>query len=95
MRMLRVILLHIENIDLYPFFVCYLTVIKSDTPPGSITINIAMVSTSCHFYTLNTMSADILISFCPFVCPHVHKCVCPLAANIHLSPYEFRHCLPD
>lgn len=49
MRMLQVILLHIENIDLYPFFVCYLTVIKSDTPPGSITINIAMVSTSCHF----------------------------------------------
>lgn len=89
MQMIQVILLHIENIDSYPFF------LLSDTPLGSIMINIAMVSTSCHFYTLNTMSGDILISFCPFVCPHVRKYVCPLAVNIHLSPYEFRHYLPD
>lgn len=85
MQMLQVILLHIENIDLNPFFVCYLTVVKSDTPPGSIMINIAMVSTSCHFYTLNTMSEDILVSFC--------KCVRPLAVHIHLSLYEFLNCL--
>lgn len=81
MLQVHVILLHIENIDLNPFFVCYLTVVKSDTPPGSIMINIAMVSTSCHFYTLNTMSGDILVSFC--------KCVRPLAIHIHLSLYEF------
>lgn len=85
MQMLQVILLHIENIDLNPFFVCYLTVVKSDTPPGSIMINIAMVSTSCHFYTLNTMSGDILVSFC--------KCVRPLAVHNHLSLYEFLNCL--
>lgn len=85
MQMLQVILLHIENIDLNPFFVCYLTVVKSDTPPGSIMINIAMVSTSCHFYTLNTMSGDILVSFC--------KCVRPLAVHIHLSLDEFLNCL--
>lgn len=85
MQMLQVILLHIENIDLIPFFVCYLTVVKSDTPPGSIMINIAMVSTSCHFYTLNTMSGDILVSFC--------KCVRPLAVHIHLSLHEFLNCL--
>lgn len=85
MQMLQVILLHIENIDLNPFFVCYLTVVKSDTPQGSIMINIAMVSTSCHFYTLNTMSGDILVSFC--------KCVRPLAVHIHLSLYEFLNCL--
>lgn len=85
MQMLQVILLHIENIDLNPFFVCYLTVVKSDTPPGSIMINIAMVSTSCHFYTLNTMSEDILVSFC--------KCVRPSAVHIHLSLYEFLNCL--
>lgn len=93
MQMLQVILLHIENIDLYPFFVCYLTVIKSDTPPGRIMINIAMVSTSCHFYTLNTMYGDILISFCTFVWPQVRKFVCPLAVIIHLSLYEFLNCL--
>lgn len=85
MQMLKVILLHIENIDLNPFFFSYLTVVKSDTPPGSIMINIAMVSTSCHFYTLNTRSGDILVSFCKFVCP--------LAVHIHLLLYEFKYCL--
>lgn len=56
MQMLDIILLHVEAIVLYPFF-CYLTLIKSGTPPGSITNNIygVQVLSSCPA-TCNTLT---------------------------------------